>query len=345
MTEKTPVTHAHQIRLNSTSEQMVYFKKAAGVRRFVYNWGLNEWNRQYEAGLKPSIMAIKKQFNAIKKEQFPWIYEVTKCAVEGALMDLVTAFKNFFAGKAKYPRFKSKKRTRDGFYVANDRFTVGDHWIKPPHIGVVNMAETLRFEGKIMSARFSRTADWWFVSLTVEHPPIAPEPHKAWAVGIDLGIHQVATLSDGTVLENQKYLRAVLKKLKRLQQAVNRKIKGSKNYEKAARQVTRLHYRIACFREDILQKFTTAVLEKYAVIAIEDLNVRGMLKNHRLALALSEVGLGRFCTLLKEKRLGSGKKSWKSGGFSPLANAATSVVRSNRRFRCLNGHIVAKVVV
>jgi putative transposase len=109
---------AHKIRLHPTPEQATYFAKAAGTRRFVFNWGLAEWQRQYEAGEKPSALALKKQFNAIRREQFGWSYEVTKCVVEGAFMDLADAFKQFFEGrragrKVGYPRFKAKKRSRD----------------------------------------------------------------------------------------------------------------------------------------------------------------------------------------------------------------------------------------
>ena len=105
---------AHKIRLHPTPEQAHYFARAAGTSRFVFNWALAEWKRQYEAGGKPSPLALKKQFNALRQEQFPWSYEVTKCAIEGAFMDMAAAFKNFFAGrkaghKTGYPKFKSKK--------------------------------------------------------------------------------------------------------------------------------------------------------------------------------------------------------------------------------------------
>ena len=121
----------------------------------MFNWALAEWKRQYETGGKPNATALKKQFNAIRREQFPWSYEVTKCAVEGAFMDVGTAFKNFFEGQSRgrktgYPKFKSKKRSRQSFYLANDKFTVGDHWIDVPKLGRVNMAEKLRFSGKIL---------------------------------------------------------------------------------------------------------------------------------------------------------------------------------------------------
>src|SRR5712692_3088734 len=108
---------AHKIRLHPTLEQANYFERAAGTARFTFNWALAEWKRQYEAGEKPSALALKKQFNAIRGEQFPWSYEVTKCAIEGAFMDVAAAFKNFFEGrkagrKTGHPKFKSKKGSR-----------------------------------------------------------------------------------------------------------------------------------------------------------------------------------------------------------------------------------------
>jgi putative transposase len=197
---------AHKIRLNPTPEQANYFARAAGTARFTFNWARAEWQKQYEAGGKPSALALRTQFNAIKKEQFPWVYEVTKCAVEGAFMDVAAAFKNFFEGrkagrKTGYPTFKSKRHSRPSFYLANDKFTVGDHWIEVPKLGRVNMAESLRFSGKIMSARISKTASWWFVSITVEVPDEIPL-NDSPPVGVDVGLNRLATLSDGRQYEN-----------------------------------------------------------------------------------------------------------------------------------------------
>src|SRR5947209_6371948 len=170
---------AHKIRLNPTAEQANNFARAAGTARFTFNWARAEWQKQYEAGGKPSALALRTPFNAIKKEQFPRVYHVTKCAVEGAFMDVAAAFKNFFEGrkagrKTGYPKFKSKKHSRPSFYLANDKFTVGDHWIDVPKLGRVNMAESLRFQGKILSARISKTASWWLVSITVDMPDEVP---------------------------------------------------------------------------------------------------------------------------------------------------------------------------
>src|SRR6266576_4899964 len=203
---KTGMIKAHKIRLHPTLEQANYFAKAAGTARFCFNWALSEWKGQYEAGGKPSAKALKKQFNAIRREQFPWSYEVTKCAVEGAFMDVAAAFKNFFEGckagrKVGYPKFKSKKRSRQSFYLANDKFAVGDHWLDVPKLGRVNMAEKLRFSGKILSARISKTADWWFVSIAVEMPDVLLE-NRHPPVGIDVGLNRLATLSAGRRYEN-----------------------------------------------------------------------------------------------------------------------------------------------
>ena len=308
---------AHRIRLNPTPEQATYFAMAAGTRRFTYNWALAEWTRQYKAGEKPSALKLKKQFNALKRDQFPWVYEVTKCAVEGAFVDLARAFENFFAGRAQYPKFKAKKRSREGFYLANDKFTVNGHWIKVPKLGWVNMTESLRFEGKIMSAQVSRTADWWFVSITVEQPDQPTPEHPGEAVGIDLGLNHLATLSDGRVLENQKPLRRRLRKLKRLQRSLSRKQKGSANREKARRKVARQHYKVSCARDDVLHKFTTDLVRNYSVVVIEDLNVRGMLKNHRLALSISDAGFGKFKTLLENKANQTGTVVVKVDRFFP----------------------------
>ncbi|MDX1990842.1 MAG: RNA-guided endonuclease TnpB family protein [bacterium] len=318
---------SHRIRLNPTPEQAEYFVRAAGTRRFVFNWGLAEWKRQYEAGEKPSALALKKQFNAIKGEQFPWVYEVTKCAVEGAFMDLATAFKNFFEGrklgrKVGYPKFKTKKRSREGFYVANDKFDVSGHWIKLPHIGLVNMAEKLRFQGKILSARITCTVDWWFVSIAVEIPDVHQQqlPGK---IGIDLGLNHLATLSDGSELENQKPLRSLLSQVKRLSRSLSRKQKGSKNREKARRKLARLHYRITCIRDDLLHKVTTHIAQTYGFVAVESLHVKGMMQNHALAQALGDAAFGRFTELLATKVSTAQGKVVQVGRFYPSSKTCS----------------------
>ena len=173
---------AHRIRLNPTPEQEAYFRKAAGTARFVYNWGLGEVKRALDDGRRPeSPLDLKARFNAIKRAQFPWVYQVTKCVVEGAFRNLGAALANFFASqrgtrKGKrmgFPKWKSKRKGVGSFYLANDKFTVDGQWIRIPKLGQVNMTEPLRLAGKIMGATISYRASWWWVSIQVD---VAHEP-------------------------------------------------------------------------------------------------------------------------------------------------------------------------
>ena len=296
---------AHKIRLNPTPEQANYFARAAGTARFTFNWAVAEWKRQYEAGEKPSALKLRTQFHALRREQLPWTYNVTKCAIEGAFMDVAAAFKNYFEGrragrKTGYPKFKSKKRSRQSFYLANDKFAVGDHWIDVPKLGRVNMAESLRFSGKILSARISKTASWWFVSITVELPDEMPlNDHPP--VGVDVGLNRLATLSDGRQYENQRPLVHQLKKLRRLNKQLARRCIGGKNWLKTKDKLGRLHYEIACIRLDWLHKLTTEIATTSGIVAVEDLHVKGLIRNRCLSRSFSDAAVGKLLDLLESK--------------------------------------------
>jgi putative transposase len=296
---------AHKIRLHPTPEQATYFAKAAGTARYTFNWAVAEWKRQYEVGEKPSALKLRTQFHALRKEQLPWTYDVTKCAIEGAFMDVAAAYKNFFEGrkagrKTGYPKFKSKKRSRQSFYLANDKFTVGDHWIDVPKLGRVNMAEKLRFSGKILSARISKSASWWFVSVMVELPDEVPfNIHPP--VGIDVGLNRLATVSDGRKFENQRPLAHQLKKLRRLNKELARRTKGGKNWLKTKQKLGRVHYEIACIRLDWLHKLTTEIAKTSGIVAVEDLHVKGLIRNRCLSRSFSDAAVGKLLDLLESK--------------------------------------------
>jgi putative transposase len=298
---------AHKIRLHPTSEQANYFARAAGTSRFVWNWALAEWNRHYEADEKPTALTLKKQFNEIRREQFPWTWEVTKNASDQPILDLGKAFTAFFEGKARRPRFKSKKRSKPSFYLANDQFELGDHRIWVPKLGWVNMAENLRFQGKVTGARITKTADWWFVSLTVEIPDVLPEKRQA-AVGIDVGLNRLVTLSTGEGYENQAFLKTTLGQLRQANKRLHRRKLGSANREKARRQVARLHYRISCMRDDVLHKLTVFGLEPAASHAVSTAVVR------RFGL---EPWYFRFCLCSKECTCSTLKTESGTGSRAP----------------------------
>jgi putative transposase len=338
---------AHKVRLNPTPEQANYFARAAGISRFVWNWALAEWNRQYEAGEKPTALKLKKQFNEIRREQFPWTWEVTKNASDQPFLDLGKAFIAFFEGLKKgkrvgRPKFKSKKRSKASFYLANDQFELGDHRIWIPKLGWVNMAENLRFQGKVTGARITKTSDWWFVSLTVEVPDETPEKRTA-TVGIDVGLNRLATLSTSEGYENQAFLRTALKKLRQANRRLHRRKLGSKNREKARRQVARLHYRITCLREDVLHKLTTRIANCYGIIGVEDLHLKGLLKNRRLARSFSDAALGKLLDLLSSKVEQRGGQVVKVGRFFPSSKTChlcgwkwDEMGLSDRVFLCQN---------
>lgn len=326
---------SHKIRLNPTPEQAQYFRQAAGVARFTYNWALGQWKDAYARGETVSARALKKQFNAIKRTAFPWVLEVTKCAPEQAFTDLGTAFANFFRdikrGKKRgFPRFKSKKRSTPSFYLANDKFAVDGYWIRIPKLGQVSMTEALRFNGKILSARVTERAGWWFVSIVVELSDVLHERDDS-VVGVDVGITTLATLSDGTVFENQKHLAQALKRVRGLSRSFSRKTKGSRSQAKAAHKLARAHYQVACRRADSQHKATTHIARTYTYVGIEDLNVAGMVKNRKLARALSDAALGQFCGSCPIRCLHSQGHSARLGGSMRRAGCATPVGQKTNR--------------
>ncbi len=292
---------AHKIALDPNNVQATYFARAAGTARFAYNWALAQWQQKYDACKadaalpKPSQMALRRQLNSIKAEQFPWMLEVTKNAPQMAIIQLGFAFKNFFAGRAKYPKFR-KKGIHDRFSLTNDQFSVDGSRIRIPNLGWVRMRETLRFNGKIMSATVSRLADKWFVSITVDtqNSSNRPQAENQGVVGVDLGVSTLATLSTGESIAGPKAHKGLLGRLQRLSRSLSRKTKGSANRKKAKMKLSRLHARISNIRKNALHQLTTELTSRFHTIGIEDLNVRGMVKNRHLSRAVSDMGFFEF---------------------------------------------------
>jgi putative transposase len=311
---------AHKIALDPNDSQATYFSRACGTARFAYNWALNEWQKQYTARKAdpnlpaPSEASLRRQLNAIKGEQFPWMADVTKNAPQQAIKNLGNAFKRFFAGQGKYPRFK-KKGVHDSFRAdpgpdkaQPNAVDVSGKRVKLPIIGWVRMREALRFQGKVKSATVSRMADRWFVSLTVEIDHQAPARENQAVGGVDLGVKALATVSDGTSIEGPKALRSNLKRLKRLSRSLSRKVKGSANRRKAKAKIARLHARISNIRKDGLHKLTTGLVNSFTVIGIEDLNVKGMMANGKLSRAIADMGFHEFRRQLDYKAAMAGSR-------------------------------------
>ena len=283
---------AHKIRIYPNNAQRTILSKHCGCARLAYNVCLAKWNDDCVKGIKHNYFSIKMWFNSIKREQYPFVYEVSKWACEAAIADLGNAFNRFFSKQNERPRFH-KKGVRDSFRIDGSVIKIYGSMIYLPKGLCLRMAEPLRYEPiKIYNATVSKTADRWFVSIQCEVPE--SENQAEGAVGIDLGISQHATLSDGIVYENIKLERKYRRKLARAQRSLHRKQNGSNNRRKAQKRLTTIYWRMANKRNDNIHKFTMAVTSKYATICLEDLNVLGMVKNHNLAKALLDAAFGEI---------------------------------------------------
>jgi putative transposase len=332
--EPSMMIKAHKIRLNPAPKQELYFRKAAGTARFVFNWALAEWkhHKSIHPGEEYGVMALKKEFNALKGSGFPWVYDVAKDVAEGAFTNLGVGLKNYFDsknGKRKgrkvgFPKFKTKKNKRWSFRLNNDRIDTADHALYVPKLGWVNMAESLRLEGKLMGAVVSRQADRWYVSITVEMEEPEPHPFSKRSVGVDLGVKTLVKLSDGGRCENQALLRSELTHLKRLDRRLSRRQAHSRRWQKARHQLARFHERIASQRADYLHNKTTQIARTYRVIGLEDLDVQGMVRNHKLALSLADASFGEIRRQLVYKSQWFGGQAVLVGTFFPSSQLCST---------------------
>ena len=319
---------AHKIELDPNNVQITAFSKACGCARFAYNWALAEWGGQYKLGGKPRQPDLRRLLNHIKREDYPWMLEVSKNVIQQSIKDLGSAFNHFFRRcaekksnpkrkiKVGYPKFKKKNR-KDSFRADNgppikgaNAVEVKDKKICLPMIGWVSMRESLRFEGQIKSATVSKRAGKWFVSILVDvvNTPKKVCKNQAAICGVDLGAKVLATISEGTQFEGPKPLKKRLKQLRRGNKSVSRKYEASlkvadeldvdrdvtSNYKKATDKVAKLYYQISCIRKDAIHKLTTWLVENFGAIVIEDLNVKGMLSNHKLARSIMDQSFYEF---------------------------------------------------
>ena len=350
------ISIAHRIELKPNNKQKTYFRKAFGCARLAYNRGLAEWKRMYEAGEKPSGRKLRMQFNAIKKEQFPFTYEVTKCASDQPFLNLDMAFKRFFKGLGKYPQFKKKRDNNGSFYLQqasevhltetnknSEAFVKilhnksGKHqYLHFPKLGWVKMAEHIRFNyAKINNVCISQSGGKFFASFSLE---ITEEEYKRThpnvdlvdggsKVGVDIGIKSALILSDGIAIENPKPLKKNLRKIKRLSRQLSKRfhpktkeerlkgVRKSNNYMRLSVRLAQAQGHVANIRRDFLHKVTTILTTHYGEIAIEDLNVKGMTKNHRLAQAVNDVSFGELRRQIEYKAETNGVKFTKADRY------------------------------
>lgn len=296
------VRRAWRFELDPSNSVHTLLAKHAGTARFAWNWSLKRRIERFETqgGKEKFTNAIEehRELNLLKPSEFPWMYEVSKCAPQEALRDLDRAFRAFWSRRKEgvgFPKFKKKFRSKDSFRLTGS-IKVQDRYVKLPRLGTIRLKERVsgRVRGEILSATVSRVADRWFVSLTTYENHPDPTPNEGFAVGVDLGIKTFAVCSDGKKIESPKALQRAQAVLRRAQQAHSRKTKGSRNRRKSAQKIAKIHMRVANVRRDFLHKVTTELAKTKSIVVIEDLNVKGMIKNHCLSSKIMDAGWGEF---------------------------------------------------
>ncbi len=324
----------------------------------------------------PTAIDLHNELIALKQSTHPWLKAVSKWTPQQALRNLDTAFANFFAKRATYPQFKRRSKGIGAFYVETP-IHVGVDWIQLPVLGKVRLFEhgylpqdsdldkpDRKAERKrkkrgrdstavvtYKSAVISEQAGRWFVSVLVEETVPDPVPTTGAPLGVDLGVKTLAVCSDGTEIANPKALKRNLRRLKRMQRQHSKRKKGSRNKQKSKRQIATVHYRIANLRQDVLHQATAWITAKTKpvskrprAIILEDLSVSGLLKNHTLAQAVADVGMGEFRRQIAYKSRWSGSMLYLAHAFFPSTQLCSHCHRmssehiklSTRTFHCVH---------
>ncbi|MUG95304.1 IS200/IS605 family element transposase accessory protein TnpB [Scytonema sp. UIC 10036] len=291
-----------ELKLNN--QQRTNLAKHCGVARHAWNWGLGltkqilDWNKANptEKIKFPTAIDLHKWLVALVKPECPWYYECSKSTPQMALRALRVAWKDFFEKKKGVPKFQKKGR-QDSFTLEGSIKIKGVKKIQVPVIGVLKTYEKLPQEDEIKTCTISREADRWFISFRFDQSPEDLKLEETWffpTVGVDLGILNLATLSTGEIIEGAKSYKKFKDKLSRMQWLNRHKVIGSANWNSAQMQIAKLHKKIANIRKDTLHKLTTLLAKNHGVVAIEDLNVSGMMANHKLAASIADMGFFEF---------------------------------------------------
>ena len=313
------INRTYRFRLYPNRKQTELLAKHFGCSRFVYNYFLNQRKEQYKlTGKSDNFYAQAKTLTALKKqEETAWLKEVNAQTLQFAIRSLEAAYNNFFKKRAKFPKFKSK-HSKNSFTVPQSASVAGGRLFIYKFTEGIKCRVHRNIKGKIGKVTITKTPSGkYFVSVFTEEEYITPLEKTGKSVGVDMGLKDLLVTSEGETFKNNRYTRRYECKLAKAQQHLSRKKKGSRGFENQRLKVAKLYEKIANSRADYLHKCSISLVRRYDIICIEDLNVKGMGKNHRLAKSITDASWGSFVSMLIYKAEWNDKKVVKVDRYFP----------------------------